>query len=108
MLMNLKAATIIIVVIAISLSVLAWLVSIWQYDTMMSSMMMFRSNLMALPLFVVIWTAGMAAMMFPAIIPMILVYNRLIRPSNTGRNSANSNHDNQMVYHKSTDNDRDE
>jgi predicted metal-binding membrane protein len=44
---------------------------------MMSSMMTFY-NPAALSLFVIIWTAGMAAMMFPAIVPMILVYNRLI------------------------------
>jgi hypothetical protein len=40
--------------------------------------------------------AGMAAMMFPAIIPMILVYNRLIGDSNN-RNSANNNQNNQLL-----------
>jgi predicted metal-binding membrane protein len=98
-----KTATIIIIAIAISISALTWLVSIWQYDAMMSSMMMFHNSLAALSLFVVIWTAGMAAMMFPAIIPMILVYNRLIGSNNTSRNSGNSNHNSQMIYHKSND-----
>ena len=57
----------------------------------------------ALSLFVVIWTAGTAAMMFPAIIPMILVYNRLTGSNNTSHNSGNSNQQNQMIYHKSND-----
>ena len=72
---------------------------------MMSSMMMFHTDLAALSLFVVIWTAGMAAMMFPAIIPMILVYNRLTGSNNTSHNSGNSNHNSQMIYHKSNDDD---
>jgi predicted metal-binding membrane protein len=35
-------------------------------------------NPTAISLFTAIWTAGMAAMMFPAISPMVLLYNRLI------------------------------
>jgi predicted metal-binding membrane protein len=42
----------------------------------------FYHNPAALTLFVVIWIAGMAAMMFPAIVPMILIYNRLIDTNN--------------------------
>jgi predicted metal-binding membrane protein len=53
----------------------------------------------ALSLFVVIWTAGMAAMMFPAIVPMILVYNRLIDTSNTKNNAGDGN--SQIIHHKS-------
>src|SRR4051794_4126156 len=98
-----KTATIIIIVTAISISAVTWLVSMWQYNAMMSSMIMFHTDLAALSLFVVIWTAGMAAMMFPAIIPMILVYNRLIDSNNTGRNFGNSNRNSQMTYHKSND-----
>lgn len=98
-----KTATIIIIVTAISISAVTWLVSMWQYNAMMSSMMMFHTDLAALSLFVVIWTAGMAAMMFPAIIPMILVYNRLTDSNSTGRNFGNSNHNSQMTYHKSND-----
>ena len=98
-----KTATIIIIATAISISAATWLVSMWQYNAMMSSMMMFHTDLGALSLFVVIWTAGMAAMMFPAIIPMILVYNRLTGSNNTSHNSGNSNHNSQMIYHKSND-----
>src|SRR5918994_4723373 len=38
-------------------------------------------NPIAISLFAVIWTAGMAAMMFPAITPMVLMYNRLVKNS---------------------------
>ncbi len=61
-----------------------WLVSIQQYDTMMSTMMMFY-NPMALSIFTLIWITGMAAMMFPAISPMVLLYDRLIKSDNNSR-----------------------
>jgi predicted metal-binding membrane protein len=93
-------STLVIIAILISISSLTWLVSIWQYDTMMSSMMTFYYNPAALSLFVVIWTAGMAAMMFPAIVPMILVYNRLISTNNatTSNNPGNSSTNSQIAY----------
>jgi predicted metal-binding membrane protein len=53
----------------------------------MSTMMMFH-NPAALSLFTVIWTAGMAAMMFPAISPMVLLYDRMIK--NKSNNEASS------------------
>lgn len=90
----------IIIIIVVSISVFTWFVSIWQYDTMMSSMMTFYYSPVALSLFVVIWTAGMAAMMFPAIIPMILFYNRLIDSSKSSKDNSHSNHTSQMLYHK--------
>jgi predicted metal-binding membrane protein len=70
----------------ILVSAITWIVSIQQYDTMMSSMMMFY-NPVALSLFTGVWTVGMAAMMFPAILPMVLLYDRLIR-SNKGSVSS--------------------
>jgi predicted metal-binding membrane protein len=48
----------------------------------------------------------MAAMMFPAIIPMILVYNRLIDNKNDNNNSNSNtgrNHDDQMLRHSEHD-----
>jgi predicted metal-binding membrane protein len=78
---------IILVSALISISVITWLVSSQQYDTMMSTMMMFHSPA-ALSLFTVIWTAGMAAMMFPAISPMVLLYDRMIK--NKSNNEASS------------------
>jgi predicted metal-binding membrane protein len=59
-----------------------WIIAAQQYDTMMSTMMMFQDPL-SLSIFIVIWTAGMAAMMFPAISPMVLLYDRLIKTNNT-------------------------
>ncbi|WP_148701911.1 DUF2182 domain-containing protein [Candidatus Nitrososphaera evergladensis] len=39
-------------------------------------------NPLAISLFTASWTAGMAAMMFPAIAPMVLLYNRFVANSN--------------------------
>ena len=71
----------------VSVSAITWIVSAQQYDTMMSTMMMFH-NPIALSLFTVIWTAGMAAMMFPAISPMVLLYDRLIKNANNNESSS--------------------
>src|SRR5215208_3064838 len=68
----------------IFMSAIMWLVSIQQYDTMMSTMMMFY-NPIALSIFTLIWITGMAAMMFPAISPMVLLYDRLIKSNNNSR-----------------------
>jgi predicted metal-binding membrane protein len=96
-----NASTLVIIAIVTSISLLTWLVSIWQYDTMLLSMMTFYSNPAALFSFVVIWTAGMAAMMFPAIVPMILVFNRLINTINApSNNPGNSDTSSQMAYHR--------
>jgi predicted metal-binding membrane protein len=59
----------------IGTSALAWLLSIQQPDMMVA---MSTYNPLAISLFTAIWTAGMAAMMFPAITPMVLLYNRFI------------------------------
>ena len=39
---------------------------------------------LGLSLFVAVWTAGMAAMMFPAISPVVLLYSRIIRNNSSG------------------------
>src|ERR687891_2309750 len=72
---------IILIISLVFVSVIMWIISAQQYDIMMSTMMMFH-NPIALSLFIVIWTAGMAAMMFPAISPMVLLYDRLIKTNN--------------------------
>jgi len=98
-----NTSTLIIIAIVTSISLLTWLVSILQYDTMMLSMMTFYHNPAVLSLFVVMWTVGMAAMMFPAIVPMILVFNRLINTNNaTSNNPCNSNTNGHMAYHRSS------
>ena len=98
-----KNTSSIIIIIVVSISLFTWFVSIWQYDTMMSSMMTFYYSPVALSLFVVIWTAGMAAMMFPAIIPMVLFYNRLIDSSKGSKDNFHSHHSSQMLYHRQDD-----
>lgn len=41
-------------------------------------------NPIAVTMFTISWTIGMAAMMFPAIIPMVLLYNHLISNDHMG------------------------
>jgi predicted metal-binding membrane protein len=43
---------------------------------MMSLMMTY--NPISISLFTASWTVGMASMMFPTIVPMVLLYNKLI------------------------------
>jgi predicted metal-binding membrane protein len=104
-----KNTSIIIITVVLSIAVFAWFVSIWQYDTMMSAMMTVYYNPVALSLFVVIWTAGMAAMMFPAIIPMVLFYNRLIDSSKGSKVNFHSHDSSQILYHRqdNTNSDKD-
>ena len=45
-------------------------------------------NPVAVAIFVSSWTIGMAAMMFPAIVPMVLLYNRMVSNSQNGNNDA--------------------
>ncbi|MDQ3884657.1 MAG: DUF2182 domain-containing protein [Thermoproteota archaeon] len=67
----------------IATSALAWVASIDQPDMMIA---MTSYNLWAIFLFAASWTAGMAAMMFPAITPMVLMYKRLV--TNKANNGA--------------------
>src|SRR5919107_2963557 len=76
-----KTIQLILISLLVFISAVTWVLSAQQYDTMMDVMMIFY-NPTALSLFTVIWTAGMAAMMFPAIAPMILLYDRLIQTDN--------------------------
>ena len=70
-----------VMVSLIATSALAWVASIDQPDMMIA---MTSYNPWAISLFAASWTAGMAAMMFPAITPMVLMYKRLVT------NKANS------------------
>src|SRR5919204_4437773 len=83
----------------IATSALAWIASINQPDMMVA---MTTYNPLSISLFTVSWTAGMAAMMFPAISPMVLLYNRLIKnehdnnDNNSGRLGNNREEDKQI------------
>jgi predicted metal-binding membrane protein len=66
----------IIILSLISTSGIAWLLSAGQQDTMMDAMTTY--NPVSISLFTASWTAGMAAMMFPTITPMVLLYNTFV------------------------------
>src|SRR5215831_11332985 len=70
----------IILLSIISIAAISWMLSKDQPD-MMAAMMNY--NPIAISLFTISWTIGMAAMMFPAITPMVLLYTRLIKRSNS-------------------------
>jgi predicted metal-binding membrane protein len=72
-----KAERIILVSI-ITIAAISWILSREQPD-MMTVMMYY--NPFAISLFTVSWTIGMAAMMFPAITPMVLLYKQLSKRS---------------------------
>jgi predicted metal-binding membrane protein len=76
----------IVLLTLVSTSALAWVMSKDQPD-MMKAMMTYDS--IAIALFTVSWTTGMAAMMFPAISPMVLLYNRLIKNDNNSDSISN-------------------
>src|SRR5215831_1438311 len=70
----------IIFISIISIATISWVLSKDEPD-MMAAMMNY--NPVAISLFTISWTIGMAAMMFPAITPMVLLYTRLIKRSNS-------------------------
>ncbi|MDQ3909359.1 MAG: DUF2182 domain-containing protein, partial [Thermoproteota archaeon] len=76
-----------IVMSLITTSALAWIASINQPD-MMAAMTTY--NPLSISLFTTSWTAGMAAMMFPAITPMVLMYNRFIINTKNNRDNQSA------------------
>lgn len=76
-----------VVVSLITTSAIAWIASIDQPDMMVA---MTTYNPLSISLFTASWTAGMAAMMFPAITPMVLMYNRLVTNRENNRDSQSS------------------
>ena len=81
MVLKLNKVQKIILVSLVLTSALSWLLLSRQSDAdnnnvMMRAMMLYDP--VAISLFTATWTVGMAAMMFPAITPMVLLYNRLI------------------------------
>jgi predicted metal-binding membrane protein len=65
----------IILVSLVSISAFSWIMSVNQPDMMD---IMISYNPVLIGLFTASWTAGMAAMMFPAIVPMVMLYNKLL------------------------------
>jgi predicted metal-binding membrane protein len=65
-----------LIIALVGTSGLGWTASqVFQVE-MMSAMVQ-PNDAVKISVFVAVWTAGMAAMMFPAISPMVLLYNRL-------------------------------
>jgi len=77
----------IILISITSIAAISWIVSKDQPD-MMTAMMNYEP--VAISLFTISWTIGMAAMMFPAITPMVLLYNRLIKNNDGNRGNTPS------------------
>jgi len=66
----------------VSISAAAWVASqAFQVDMM--GAMAAPYSIPSISLFVAVWTAGMAAMMLPAISPVVLLYNRLVKNGDT-------------------------
>ncbi|MDQ4102034.1 MAG: DUF2182 domain-containing protein [Thermoproteota archaeon] len=76
-----------VVISLIATSAIAWIASINQPDMMVA---MTTYNPLSISLFTASWTAGMAAMMFPAITPMVLLYNRFVTNKENNRSNQNS------------------
>ena len=77
----------IILISIISIAAISWILSKDQPDMMMAMM---NYNPVAISLFTISWTIGMTAMMFPAMVPMVLLYNRLTKRSNNSSNGDNT------------------
>jgi len=88
------SAKTVILISVISVAAISWLLSRDQPD-MMSAMMYYNPT--AISLFTISWTIGMAAMMFPAIIPMVILYNKLISSSKSGSGSTSNSGDGEAV-----------
>ena len=61
-------------------------------------------NPIAVTIFTISWTVGMAAMMFPAIIPMVLLYNRIISNDQNLNNNKKDNLPLVSKFNQRTDN----
>lgn len=70
----------------VTISIITWIFSIDQPDMMHAMMTL---NPLAVTIFTISWTVGMAAMMFPAIIPMVLLYNRFSKSKTDDDNNNN-------------------
>ena len=93
----------IILIFLILTSAVSWLVLSRQSDAdnnniMMKAMMLYDP--ISISLFTATWTVGMAAMMFPAITPMVLLYNRLVGGGDNPTQKQKQADENLMVEEK--------
>jgi predicted metal-binding membrane protein len=93
----------IILVCLVLTSAVSWLLLSRESDAdnnnvMMRAMMLYDP--VAISLFTATWTVGMAAMMFPAITPMVLLYNRLIGAGDNATQTQEQTDETLMVEEK--------
>jgi predicted metal-binding membrane protein len=89
----------VVVASLIATSALAWIASIDSPDMMVA---MTTYNPLSISLFTASWTAGMVAMMFPAITPMVFMYNRLVTNNREGNQSSITIQEEEKVEGKTT------
>jgi predicted metal-binding membrane protein len=93
----------IILIFLILTSAVSWLVLSRQSDADNTNIMMRAMILydpISISLFTATWTVGMAAMMFPAITPMVLLYNRLMGGGDNATQKQKQADENLMVEEK--------
>lgn len=73
------------VISLIATSAIAWIASFWQPSM---SVAMTTYSPVSISVFTASWTAGMAAMMFPAITPMVMLYSRFQTSRNKDSQSS--------------------
>jgi predicted metal-binding membrane protein len=94
----------IILISIISIAVISWMLSKNQPDMMVAMM---NYNPVAISLFAISWTIGMAAMMFPAITPMVLLYTRLIGNSSSDTVGKDTTSSQYSIFAEHSDDDAD-
>ena len=101
--LKLNKVQMIILIFIIITSAASWVLLSKQSDAdnnnvMMRAMMLYDP--ISISLFTATWTVGMAAMMFPAITPMVLLYNRLIVGGDNATQKQKQKDENLMVEEK--------
>lgn len=80
----------------ILVSIASWVAAqLFEQDMMFA--MGRTENVLSISIFTSLWTVGMAAMMFPAIVPMIMLYSRLI-DSGAGANQVSVGEPRRKMY----------
>jgi predicted metal-binding membrane protein len=101
--LKLNKVQMVILVSLVLTAAISWLLLSRQSDADNNNVMMRATMLydpLAISFFTVTWTVGMAAMMFPAITPMVLLYNRLIGGGDNATQKQKQQDKNLMVEKK--------
>lgn len=80
----------------ILVSITSWVAAqLFEQDMMFA--MGRTENVLSISIFTSLWTVGMAAMMFPAIVPMVMLYNKLVN-SGAGANQVSVSEPRRKIY----------